>query len=49
MQLNHIVAAVDRSEEGRSALEAALRLATHSGGQITALRVERLPPPMLIQ
>jgi len=42
VQLNHIVAAVDRSEEGRSALEAAFRLAVRSHGEITALRVE--PP-----
>jgi nucleotide-binding universal stress UspA family protein len=42
VQLNHIVAAVDRSEEGRSALEAAFRLAVRSRGEITALRVE--PP-----
>jgi len=42
VQLNHIVAAVDRSEEGRSALETALRLADHSTGRVTALRVE--PP-----
>ncbi|HEU5153150.1 MAG TPA: universal stress protein, partial [Gemmatimonadales bacterium] len=42
MQLNHIVAAVDRSEEGRSALGAALTLAEHSTGRVTALRVE--PP-----
>ncbi|HSE67291.1 MAG TPA: universal stress protein [Gemmatimonadales bacterium] len=42
MQLNHIVAAVDRSEEGRSALGAALTLAGHATGRVTALRVE--PP-----
>jgi len=44
VQLDHIVAAVDRSEEGRSALEAALSLARHSGGQVTALTIE---PPVL--
>jgi nucleotide-binding universal stress UspA family protein len=42
VQLDHIVAAVDQSEEGRSALQAALKLGRHSGGKVTALTIE--PP-----
>lgn len=44
MQLDHIVAAVDQSEEGRSALQAALRVGRHSSGKVTALTIE---PPVL--
>jgi len=42
VHLDHIVAAVDQSAEGRSAIQAALTLAGHSGGRVTALSVEPL-------
>jgi nucleotide-binding universal stress UspA family protein len=42
VHLNHIVAAVDQSVEGRSAIQAALTLAGHTGGRVTALSVEPL-------
>lgn len=42
MHLDHIVAAVDQSAEGRSAIQAALALATRTSGRVTALSVEPL-------
>jgi nucleotide-binding universal stress UspA family protein len=42
VHLDHIVAAVDQSPEGRNALEIGLTLAGHTGGRVTALSVEPL-------
>ncbi|HSE46542.1 MAG TPA: universal stress protein, partial [Gemmatimonadales bacterium] len=42
VHLDHIVAAVDQSAEGRSAIQAALALASRTSGRVTALSVEPL-------
>jgi nucleotide-binding universal stress UspA family protein len=41
LRLDHLLAAVDQSEEGRAVLRVAARLAGLAGGRITALTVER--------